>query len=638
MRLMSRVSSLWRNLVHRDRIERDLDDEVQTVLSLLVEEKIQAGMGREAAHRAAVLELGRVESVKSQVREVRTGASLEIFLQDVRYGARSLKRTPGFTLAAVITLALGIGANTTIFTLLDAVIFKPLPVPAANELVTLYENAPKGVADAAGGTGRYLRFSYPRFQRLEQAIGTEGSLAAVARGSRFISRLPGNSQAIPVEGQLVSGRYFETLGITAARGRLLAADDVRVEETEPVAVVSDGFWKRALGASDAAIGQTIVVNGVGVTVVGVTPPRFVGLWTDTEPDLWLPLTLQPSLQYQTNSSSYAKADRNQPWLGQDRIAWLNLVGRVAPTDLPRVRSRLQAANHAGLADLVAGFEDAAEGGDMLAHTLAVESLARGFSGLRTPFSNALFALMAMVAVVLIVTCANIANLLLARAAGRSRDVAIRISLGATTGRLIRQGLTESVMLAALGGAAGLLAGAWASGFLAHQVLGSSAELPPAFAPDTRVLIFAAGVSLMTSILFGLAPTLRATRAGRAASISTTERHAVGQSTMNGMRPLVTAQLALSVVVVFAAVLLGRTLINFTRMDTGFDRDHLVSARFDAGSSGYSREEMSALGQRLAAAAETVPGVTSASVSTCGLVNNVRTRARFASKAAATPSY
>ena len=322
MRLTSRVSSLWRNLVHRDRIERDLDDEVQTVLSLLVEEKIQAGMRPAAAHRAAVLELGRVDSVKSQVRDARTGASLDIFLQDVRYGARSLKRTPGFTLAAVITLALGIGANTTIFALLDAVIFKPLPVPAANELVTLYENAPKGVPDAAGGTGRYLRFSYPRFQRLEQAIGTEGSLAAVARGSRFISRLPGNSQAIPVEGQLVSGRYFETLGIAAARGRLLAADDVRVDGTEPVAVVSDGFWKRALGASDAAIGQTIVVNGVGVTVVGVTPPRFVGLWTDTEPDLWLPLTLQPSLQYQTNSSS-VRQGRSEPALarpGSDCLA------------------------------------------------------------------------------------------------------------------------------------------------------------------------------------------------------------------------------------------------------------------------------------------------------------------------------
>ena len=173
-----------------------------------------------------------MESVKSQVRDVRAGASLDILLQDVRYGVRSLRRTPGFTLAAITTLALGIGANTTMFTLLDAVIFKPLPVPAAHELVTLYENAPGTVPDAAGGTGRYLRFSYPRFERLQQAIGAHGSLAAATRSSRFIARLPGSSQVTSVEGQLVSGNYFATLGVSAARGRVLAAGDARVDQIE----------------------------------------------------------------------------------------------------------------------------------------------------------------------------------------------------------------------------------------------------------------------------------------------------------------------------------------------------------------------------------------------------------------------
>ena len=435
MPLMSRVSSLWRNVVHRDRIERDLDDEVRGVVDLLIDEKIHQGMRPEDARRAAMLELGRVDSVKSQVRDARTGASLDIFLQDVRYGARSLRRTPGFTLAAVLTLALGIGANTTIFTLLDAVVFKPLPVPAAHELVTLYENAPEGVPDAAGGTGRYLRFSYPRFERLQQAIGTQGSLAAVTRGNRFIVRLPGSSQVIPVEGQLVSGSYFGTLGVSPARGRLLTAGDARVDSLEPVAVISDGFWKRSLGAADAAVGQTLVVNGVGVTVVGVAPPRFVGTWTDGEPDLWLPLTLQPALGYQTNSSAYSNADRSQPWVGQDRIAWLNVIGRIAPADRMRVTAQLQAANRAGLTELAETFDDPQGRREMLAHTLAVESFARGFSGLRGQFSSALLALMAMVSVVLLMTCANIANLMLARAARRSRDVAIRISLGATTGRL-----------------------------------------------------------------------------------------------------------------------------------------------------------------------------------------------------------
>ena len=619
---MSRLSSFWRNLVHRDRIERDLDDEVHSVYGLLADEKIQQGMPPDEARRQAMLELGLVESVKSQVREAMAGASFDVFLQDVRYAVRSLRRTPSFTLAVVVTLALGIGANTAIFTLLDAVMFKPLPLPAPHELVTLYENAPKAVPDVAGGMGRYLRFSYPRFERLQKALGSAGVLAAVTqRGTRFSVRLAGSSEVTTASGQLVSGGYFATLGASAARGRLIDASDVRPDQMGPVAVISDAFSKSAFGGVDAVVGQTVIVNGVNVTVIGITPPGFVGIWTDVEPDIWLPLTLQTDLGYLTNASSYSNVDRTQPWIAEDRIAWLTLVGRVRPADLPRATALLQAANHAGLIDLAATFENAGERSDMLGHALAVESLARGFSGLRAPFSTALYALMAMVAVVLLVTCANVANLMLARAAGRARDVAIRISLGATTGRLIRQCLTESIVLASAGGAAGLLAGVWASELLAHQVLNSSGQLPAAFALDARVLVFTAGLSLLTAVLFGLAPALRAIRAGRSAAITTTERQGVGQASMKGMRRLVAGQLALSVVVVFAAGLMGRTLINFTQMDPGFVADHLVTVRFDPYTGGYSRDQMSALSHRLVAAVTAVPGVVAASVSTCGLVAN-----------------
>ena len=281
-----------------------------------------------------MLELGRVESVKSQVRDARAGASLDVFMQDVRYGLRSLRRTPGFTSAAIVTLALGIGANTAMFTLLDAVVFKPLPVPAPHELVTLYENAPGTVPDTTGGGGRYLRFSYPRFERLQQAIGTQGALAAVTRSTRFIVRFPGNSQVTPVEGQLVSGSYFATLGVSAARGRLLTAGDARGDRIEPVAVVSHGFWKRSLGATDAAVGQTLVVNGVGVTVVGVTPPGFVGVWTDGEPDVWLPLDVAggppPSDQLER-----VQQRRSKPAVGHagpHRLAEPDRPGRAGRSD------------------------------------------------------------------------------------------------------------------------------------------------------------------------------------------------------------------------------------------------------------------------------------------------------------------
>jgi len=626
--VISRLSSFWRNLLHRDRVERDLDDEIRAALKQLVDEKTHAGVPPAEAHRAAMLELGAVESIKEQVRCARTGAFVDTLLQDIRYGARSLRRTPAFTIAAVITLALGIGANTTIFTLFDAVILKPLPVPAASELVTLYENAPESVPDAEGGTGRYLRFSYPRLQRLEQELGSHGSLAAVTRNARLIVRLPGSAQPISVRGQLVSGAYFTTLGVSASRGRVLTATDVRTDRVDATAVISDGFWKRSLGATDAAVGQTLVVNGVTVTVVGITPPGFVGMWTDAEPDLWLPLTLQPALRYQTNSSSYGNADRNQPWTTQDRIAWLNVVGRVAPADLRRVRSLLEAANRHGVLELAQALVDPQDRREMLAHTLAVEPFARGFSGLRARFSDALFALTAMVAIVLLVTCANIANLLLTRAAGRARDMGIRIALGATTRRLIQQCLTESFMLAVLGGVAGMLAGVWASSFLAREVLGSSGELPLVFSPDARVMIFATGLSLLTAILFGVAPALRAIRAGRVANLGTNQRQSIGQATMKGMRPLVAAQLALSVVVVCAAVLLGRTLINFTRLDPGFSAEHLVTASFAPADSGYTPDQMPALGQRLVTAAQTVPGVRSAAVSTCGLMANCSYRSEF----------
>ncbi len=628
MSRMSRLSSLWRNLVRRDHVERDLDDEMDAVFALLVDEKIAGGMSPANARRAATLEIGRTAVLKDQVRQARAGAFLERLRQDVRYAVRSLRRTPGFTVTAVLTLGLGMGANITIFTLLDAVIFKPLSVPAAHELVRLYERSPKGVPDSEGGAGQYLSFSFPRFRRLRQAIAPQSSLAASTRSSKFIARFPGSVQALPIRAQLVSGGYFATLGVPAARGRLLTDEDLRVDGADPVAVISDGFWKRSLGSNVGILGQTIAVNGVKAVIVGITRPGFVGLWTDSEPDLWLPLTLQAGLRYQRNVSSYTNADRNQPWTAQDAISWLIVFGRVAPADLPRAAARLQSANHEGVVALADTFADGESRREMAAHTLSVEPLVRGFSALRSRFSQALFALAAMVAIVLLVTCANVANLLLTRAAGRARDLRIRVSLGATTARLLQQCLTESVILAGLGGAAGLLAGAWASGALARAVLDASGDLPPVFSLDIRVVVFSAGISLATALLFGFAPALRVIRTGRTAGFTTTERNSPGSSIMKGMRPLVACQLALSVVVVFAAFLLGRTLINFVRIDPGFAVDHLVSASFDPEFSGYQRDQMPALEQHLLAAAKAVPGVASAAVSWCGLVTNCGTFSGF----------
>jgi predicted permease len=601
-----------------DRMAGELRDEIASHLAEATEEYVSRGLSPEEARLAALRSFGGVTQTAELHRDVRSFAWVDDLRQDLRHTVRSLAKSPGFTIVAILTLALGIGANTTIFTLLDAVVFKPLPVPNAHELITFYENGPEGPADPLGGTGRFLRFSYSRFERLERALAARGSMAAVTRSSRLMVRLPDGTQRRFVQAQFVSGGYFGSLGVPAARGRIVTPEDVRLDRTSSVAVISDGFWRGSFGGSDAALGQTIAVNDVPLTIVGIAPRGFVGMWTDAEADVWLPLTLQPLLHYANNSSSYGPIDEQQPWFAQE-ISWLNLVARVPGGDIRSVLPALQAANHDGIVELTSTMQSSKGRAAMLAHTLAVEPFSRGFSGLRARFADGLFALTGMVALVLLVTCANIANLLLARAAGQARDLGIRISLGATTARLVRQCLTESLALAVLGGALGVVFSEWASSFLARQVIGTSGDLPLVFAPDARVLGFAAGISFVAAIVFGLAPAFGAIAGGRRAALVANQRQAVGHSSMTGMRSLVVGQLALSVVVVFAAMLLGRTLINLMRIDPGFAADQLVTVSFDPISSGYTGDRLPALARRLVEAAGSVPGVVASSASTCGLI-------------------
>jgi predicted permease len=601
-----------------DRMARELRDEIASHLAEATEEYVSRGRSPEEARLAALRSFGGVTQTAELHRDARSFAWVDDLRQDLRHTARSLAKSPGFTVVAILTLALGIGANTSIFTLLDAVVFKPLPVPKAHELITFYENGPDGSADSLGGTGRFLRFSYSRFERLQTALASRGSIAAVTRTSLLMVRLPGDTQRRFAQAQFVSGGYFGILGVAAARGRIVTPEDVRLDRPSPVVLISDAFWRRAFGGSDAALGQTIVINDVPLTIVGIAPRGFVGTWTDREADIWLPLTLQQPLHYANNSSSYASIDEQKPWFAQE-ISWLNLVARVPGGDIRAALPALQAANRDGVVELANTMQNPNGRASMLAHTLGVESFSRGFSGLRAQFSDGLFALTGMVALVLLVTCANIANLLLARAAGQSRDLGIRISLGATTGRLVRQCLTESLTLAVLGGGIGVVFSEWGSSFLARQVIHSAGNLPLVFAPDARVLGFAAGISFVAAIVFGLVPAFGAVAAGRRAALVTNQRQAVGHSSLTGMRSLVVGQLALSVVVVFAALLLGRTLLNLMRIDPGFAAGELVTVSFDPISSGYTGDQLPGLARRLVEAARTVPGVVGASASTCGLI-------------------
>ena len=629
--VLRRLTALARARQH----ERDLDDQIAAHLAEATDDYIARGLSQDDARRAALRDFGGVTQTRQVHREVRSFTWPENLRQDLHYTLRGLRKAPGFTLVVVSTLALGIGVNTAIFTLLDAVVFKPLPVPAPHELVALHENGPEGTADVNGGSGGFLLFSYPRFERLRDALGADGSIAAVTRSSMFVIHLPGVTQAQFLRGQLVSGDYFTTLGVSAARGRALTANDVTLDAVSPVAVVSDGFWTRALGANDSAIGKTIDVNGVSVTIVGVMPRGFFGIWSDSEADVWLPATLQRLLGYRANTSSYGRLDPAQTWLTQDVIAWVNLVARIPSSHSARVVAKLQAANDQAVKQLAARLTDPDDRTAMLAHTLSVTPLAHGFSGLRGRYSDALFALTGLVVLVLFVSCANIANLLLARGAAQARDVSLRLALGASTGRLVQQRLIESLTLAFIGGTAGVVVGTWASRLLAREVIGRSSDsLPAVFTPDSRVVIFAAMVTLGTALLFGLAPALATIAMGRRASLSTTQRIAVGQMKKGAMRALVVGQLALSVVVVFAAMVLGRTLINILRIDPGFPTDGLVVASLDPVTSRYTRPQMPALSQRLLDSVRQVPGVRSAATSMCALLTGCSSSSTYIVEGAA----
>jgi len=617
MAILSRITRGFRALVGRRKVERDLDDELGAYLNAAIDEKIARGMPRDQAIRTARRELGSAAAVKDYTRDAGWETVVESLWLDIRLAGRTLRKNPGFAAIAVLTLTLGIGANTAVFTLLDAVLLKPLPVPAPHELVMLYETAPDVAPDATGGSGRYLRFSYPRFERLAKAVEGRAALAAFTRTAPFLIRVPGASNTHRVRGQLVSENFFQVLGLTAARGLVLDRGDASA--TSPSVVVSDRFWRQSLDASDAVVGQTVIVNGVTATIVGVAPAGFFGVWTDAGTDLWIPLRWQAALGYRNNASSYGQVDSNQPWMLQDHISWLTLIGRVPDRDRGATFDRLQTVNREALADSASTLGESSRR-EFLRLSLVIEPFTQGFSGLRGQYTRALVALASIVGVVLLVTCANIANLLLARAARRERDIAVRRSLGATTGRIVQQLVAENLLLALFGGVAGVFLGEWGSGLLARQALGTTGDLPPAFSPDSRVLVFGVVVSVATVLLCSVIPAFRARWSGEA-SLLTAERASTDGHAVRGMRPIVAFQIALSVVVVVVASLLGRTLVNYVRIDPGFKPAGLVGISFDIPASELSADRMAALPRRLGAVVSAVPGVRSASMSVCGLIEN-----------------
>ncbi len=484
-------------------------------------------------------------------------------LQDVIYALRQFRKSPGFALAAILTLALGIGANAAIYEVLDAVAFRPLPVRDPQRLVRIQVEA----------NGKPLNFSYPLYREMAARPNVAEGMFAVSDYPLHAAVLRGRGPARTVNAVLVSANYFELLGVPARIGRVFTDADDRA-----IAVISHRFWDREFGRSAEALGKPLEINKAVVTIVGVAPPEFSGEKQGNAPDVWLPMSVAP-LSMATD------------WLNAPKATWLTVMARLRPDVSPR---QAQAA----LAALVPDFR------------LEVEPASRGIAQLQSRFQSPLLVLMAVVGTVLLIACCNLANLLLGRATARTHEIGVRLALGAGRGRLIRQLLTESVLLSAFGSAAALALARWGSRAL---VALSAQDLALGF--GWRVLAFTAAVTVAATCLFGVAPALAAIRVDLNAALQGHRRGQTG-GTMLG-KTLVVAQVSLALVLLSGAALLVRSLWNLRHQDFGFQGEHVLMAQLPWEFSPKMMARYAALTQPLYDRMNALPDVRSAALSGFG---------------------
>jgi predicted permease len=607
--MRNRLRTVVNALFRRGRLERDMEDELRFHLERRTEDLRRGGLTSADAERQARVEFGGGQAYREQCREARGFRPFDEAVQDVRYTVRSLRSHPGFAAVAILSVALGIGANTAIFSLLNAVALKWLPVAAPEELYVLNWSDPH--------TPRH--FSWPTFQRFHAAVpGTP--MTAATRTARMNATIDGAPAAEIAQGQLVSGEYFSALGVHAALGRLFTADDNRTVGGHPVAVLSYGFWLRRFAASPNILGQGIGLNGAHFTIVGVAPPGFSGVWADAPADVWIPVMMQAAVRYAGNRSSH-NGDDDKPWPPQEQILWLDILVRLPADRMASERAHLSVAFHQELTHVAQLYgDDVARRRAILAQHMELDPCGRGFSRLRQQFARPLVVLLAMVGLVLLIACANVANLLLARASSRQREIAVRLSIGAGRGRLVRQFLTESIVLAVLGALAGLLLARGATAFMVGQVLGNS---PLSVSPDLRVILFTLAITLLTGLLFGLLPAIRGTRVELSTAMKSGVRAVHGGSKSGGMKLLVASQVALSLVLLVISGLFARSFRHLLDLDPGFDRESVLAIRVDPRTAGFTRQQLPDLYRRLVERIEAAPGVRSAAVAADGVVSGSR---------------
>jgi putative ABC transport system permease protein len=577
------------------RRERDLDSELRAHLEMAADDARARGGSVDAARLAALREFGNRDLVKETTRDIWGRNPLHGIGSDIRAGLRTFRKNPSFAAIVVFTLALGIGANTAIFSLVDAVMLRSLPVSHPEQLVQVT----MGPGDE--------EFTNPIWEQLRDRQDVFSELLAY-NAPRF--NLAQGGEAHYVRGSWVSGHYFSTLGVQPAAGRtLVAADDVR--GCAATAVLGYDFWQRQYGGAPSALNQSISLDGQPFQILGVAARGFTGIDVGNSVDVFVPICAEPVMH-----GAASLLDQRLSW-------WLKVVGRPKPgVDAQRAAARLKILAPAVFAATIPASLLPDRQRDYAAGTFETKPAAGGISELRVQVHQSLTILMAVVCLLLLIACANVANLLLARAANRQKEIAVRMAVGAGRWRLIRQLLVESAVLAAAGAALGILFAQWGSRLLVGLLSSAGQQVFLDLTMDARVLGFTIGVSALSAILFGLAPAWRATRVEPQAAMKINGRGvAEGQSRFGAGKALVSAQVAVSLVLVVGAALMLTTFWNLLALNPGFERDHVLIVRTDLRNARFpvSRLEQTfeEMRQRLAA----IPGVRSASFSSQTPVNN-----------------
>src|SRR6202046_25904 len=601
----------------RERMMNDLDQDIREHIATETQDNIARGMSPEDAHYAAMRKFGNVARVTEETREVWTFVWIEQLLQDIRYALRTFTHSPGFAAIVILTLALAIGANPAIFSFIDAVILRPLPVQDPQHLVVLRWSAharPKLKGHSSYGDclnlGGDCSFSVPFFKSIRAHTDTFSGMAAFAGPLDY--DFSGNGPASMAQGQYVSGDFFSTLGVNTIVGRPLGMSDDS-PSAPPAIVLSYAYWQRAFGGERSVVGRTVRLNNISTVIVGVAEPRFTNLTPGNSIDFFMPF-------------SVADRIRSEHWGHGDRISdpgvwWSVIVGRLKPgVSLAQAQA---AATTMFVNETTHGATPLLNEAD--APAIKLLPAAEGLDGESSQIAPMFYLLMFAVGLILLIACANVAGLMLARSATRQREMAVRLALGAGRARIVRQLLTESVLLSLVGGTLGIFLSLWGINAITALFSSGYESFPFVIAPDWRVLLFTVGVTFAVGILFGLAPALRGARIDLTPGLKETASSLPGSGAHSGRwfrlrNALVVAQVALSIVVLIGAGLLVRTLRNLHNLNPGFDTRSILLFGVNPSAAGYSDQKTaqlySDLQQRLAA----LPGVISASYSADALLS------------------